>query len=305
MINLGLIGAGRWGRNYIKTVNLLPNMRLAAVASRNLETRSLVKPQTKVFTHWEPMMELQLDGLILAVPPTIQPTIALHAIEANLPLLLEKPMALDVASAKAIADAAIRQNVYVMVNHIYLHHSAYLQLKQILADKGEPITAIHTHSGNNGPFRSEWSALWDWGPHDVAMALDLMDTQASMGKAEKIAGSGGSSDAGNFSFALNQVVGASANLTFGNLMPRRKRQLEVCTSSCEYKFNDEANDSLTLRSSNEETSLPVPEGRALDNSICTFAKQLQQSKSDDADSSLLQSVAVIELLAQAEAMIEG
>jgi predicted dehydrogenase len=303
MVNLGLIGAGRWGRNYIRTLEELPGVRLAAVASRNPETQTRVGPNVQVLCKWESILDLGLDGLILAVPPTVQPEIALRAIEAGLPLLLEKPMALDPVLAREIVSQAQAQDVYVAVNHIYLHHPAFIQLKRCLVETGERITAIRTHSGNHGPFRTEWDALWDWGPHDVAMALDLIDGPAIVESVEHNTCGSDRSGAGNYSLKLSLPDGASAHLRFGNLMPRRTRQVYVVTSAGEYVFDDEAKNCLTFRSTEKDIVLPVPEERPLDNAVYTFTKRVQQRGRDG--SSLSEFVAVVEVLAQAEKMANG
>ena len=303
MVNLGLIGAGRWGRNYIRTVERLPGVRLAAVASRNPETQTRVGPSVQVVREWESILDFGLDGLILAVPPTVQPEIALRAIEAGLPLLLEKPMALDPVLAREIVSQAQARDVYVAVNHIYLHHPAFIQLKRCLAETGERITAIRTHSGNHGPFRTEWDALWDWGPHDVAMALDLIDGPAIVEQAQLKTHDTDQPGAGNFFLNLGLSNGVSAQLTFGNLMPQRVRQLHVATSAGEYVFDDEAENCLTFRASEKDIVLPVPEERPLDNAVYTFTKRVQQRGCDG--SSLSEFVAVVEVLAQAEKMANG
>ena len=66
------------------------------------------------------------------MPPTVQPEIALRAIEAGLPLLLEKPMALDPVLAREIVSQAQARDVYVSVNHIYLHLPAFFLLIRCL-----------------------------------------------------------------------------------------------------------------------------------------------------------------------------
>jgi predicted dehydrogenase len=301
MVNLGLIGAGRWGRNYIRTLEALPDVRLAAVASRNPETQSLVGTDVQVLSKWETILNLGLDGLILAVPPTVQPTIALRAIEVGLPLLLEKPMALNPALACEIAEQAKARNVYVAVNHIYLHHPAYIQLKRCLVESGEPITAIRTHSGNHGPFRTNWNALWDWGPHDVAMALDLTGGPAIVEQAQIKTHNSDQPGAGNYSLNLNLPNGVHAQLKFGNLMPQRLRQLQVTTSVGKYVFDDEAENCLTFRAPEKDIVLPVPEERPLDNVLGAFANQLRPRAGSNVH--LGDAVMNIDLLAQAETAV--
>lgn len=301
MVNLGLIGAGRWGRNYIRTVERLPGVRLAAVASRNPETQTRVGPSVQVVREWKSILDFGLDGLILAVPPTVQPEMALRAIEAGLPLLLEKPMALDPVLAREIVGQAQARDVYVAVNHIYLHHPAFIQLKRCLAETGERITVIRTHSGNHGPFRTEWDALWDWGPHDVAMALDLIDGPAIVEQAQLKTHDSDQPGAGNFFLNLGLSNGVSAQLTFGNLMPRRVRQLHVATSAGEYVFDDEAENCLIFRASEKDIVLPVPEERPLDNVLGAFAYQLRARAGSNVH--LGDTVMNIDLLAQVETAV--
>jgi hypothetical protein len=153
-----LVGAGPWGRNYVRTIEGIPGLRLARTAGR-ADWRALVRAS-------------DIDGVIVAVPPAAQPEIALAAIEAGRPLLLEKPLALSVAAAQSIVSAAAARRVLTMVDHVHLFHPAFQALKQAAAQDG-PVLAIEASAGGPG-LRPGVPALWDWGPHDVAMCIDLM-----------------------------------------------------------------------------------------------------------------------------------
>jgi predicted dehydrogenase len=161
-LRLGLIGTGTWGRNYLHTVAAIPATRLARTAGR-ADWRQLVGAS-------------DVDALIVAVPPAAQPEIALAAIDAGKPLLLEKPLALSVDAAQRIVDAAAARRVLVMVDHIHLFHPAFEALKRAAATAG-PVRAIRAAAGAPGPYRAGVGALWDWGPHDVAMCLDLLGAE--------------------------------------------------------------------------------------------------------------------------------
>jgi len=156
-LRLGLVGAGAWGRNYIRTIAGIPEIRLARVATRD----------------WRELLRASdIDGVIVAVPPAAQPEIALAAIEAGRPLLLEKPLALSVDAAQRIVAAAAERSVFVMVDHVHLFHPAFEALKRAAAERG-PVLAIEAAAGGPGQ-RPGVPALWDWGPHDVAMCIDLL-----------------------------------------------------------------------------------------------------------------------------------
>ena len=42
------------------------------------------------------------------------------------------------------------------------------------------IKSIRSVSGNIGPYRDEWSPLWDWGPHDLSMCLSLVEEKVNI-----------------------------------------------------------------------------------------------------------------------------
>ena len=92
---------------------------------------------------------------------------------------MEKPLSLDVISAEEISALAEDNDVLVMVNHIFLYHPGFIKLQEkIIVDS--PIKSIQSVSGNIGPFRDEWSPLWDWGPHDLSMCLSLVKEKANI-----------------------------------------------------------------------------------------------------------------------------
>tara|TARA_Y100000739_G_C20606990_1_gene466183 strand:- start:1192 stop:2100 length:909 start_codon:yes stop_codon:yes gene_type:complete len=302
MINLGLVGAGKWGKNYINTINRMPGIRLAAVVSSNSETRNFVQTDVELFSNWSSIIDISLDGLILAVPPKVQTEIAMSALKARLPLLLEKPMALDPKEAEKINKASREQKAFILVNHIYLHHPVYMKLKQLLINEGSEIKAIHTQSGNRGPFRKEWSALWDWGPHDLAMALDLVKGPASVKKVSLIKRDKGNKKSGNYLIQLSLSNGATADLKFGNLMPNRVRQLRVQTDTGEYIFDETSNNRLKHFTKSGEKNIPVDDSMPLDNLLRYFVKHIKGAQTASYGSN--QAVQNIQLLADAESTLK-
>ena len=302
MINLGLVGAGKWGKNYINTINRMPGIRLAAVVSSNSETRNFVQTDVELFSNWSSIIDISLDGLILAVPPKVQTEIAMSALKARLPLLLEKPMALDPKEAEKINKASREQKAFILVNHIYLHHPVYMKLKQLLINEGSEIKAIHTQSGNRGPFRKEWSALWDWGPHDLAMALDLVKGPASVKKVSLIKRDKGNKKSGNYLIQLSLSNGATADLKFGNLMPNRVRQLRVQTDTGEYIFDETSNNRLKHFTKSGEKNIPVDDSMPLDNLLRYFVKHIKGAQTASYGSN--QAVQNIQLLADVESTLK-
>lgn len=69
-IRFGLIGAGKWGLNFIKTINKNDKFSLVAVSSRNISTKKFITSETIIYERWEDMLSnLDIDGVIIASPP--------------------------------------------------------------------------------------------------------------------------------------------------------------------------------------------------------------------------------------------
>jgi predicted dehydrogenase len=174
VVRLGLIGAGRWGCNYIRTIADLDQVRLAMVASRNPDTATLVPSGCSLVDHWRAVVDAPgIDGVVIATPPATHAKILITAIECGKPVLVEKPVVQSRAEASCIRTALERQPVPIIVDHVHLFHPAFRALYRQASQLG-PVRSIKSAAGNRGPYRKNVSVLWDWAPHDLAMCLTLV-----------------------------------------------------------------------------------------------------------------------------------
>lgn len=149
-MKLLLIGSGTWGSNFIKTCNEL-NISLT-VGNRD---------------NWQELIESkEYQGVIIATPPNSHVDIAEYAFQHNLPCIIEKPLSLNLQDCERL----YQYNIPVIIDYIHLFSDNYQLIKQ----KIDPnkINKIISTGGNLGPFRN-YSTLWDYAPHDLAMILDL------------------------------------------------------------------------------------------------------------------------------------
>lgn len=242
-MRLAVLGAGRWGRNYIRTIAQLPGLTLSCVASRNPETKDLVPAGCRVVSEWREALALA-DGIVIAAPSSVHAEMARAAVEAGKPVLLEKPVALSSEDARALLSAARAAGVFVLVDHILLFHPAYVELKRRAASLGPP-RAIEGVGGNAGPWRADASALWDYGPHDVAAALDLAGLDPTGVSARREAGTGEPSAGENIRISLDFSGGLRAALFVGNAMPAKERRLSVRYDKHAFVMDDLAPHKLT------------------------------------------------------------
>jgi len=120
----------------------------------------------------------RVDAVIVASPATTHAQLALQCIAAGKPCLVEKPFALSVRDAEAVARAATERQVAVAAGHLLVFHPAVERLRTLVreGDLGK-IFYLYGLRVNLGQVRADENALWSFGPHDVSMALYLLDDQ--------------------------------------------------------------------------------------------------------------------------------
>lgn len=151
MINLLLIGKGVWGQKYISTLSSFPNILL------NIATRD----------NWKNLINNNPDGIIVCTPPQSHVEIASYALEKNIPSMIEKPLSLSLKEAETLK----RYTAPILVNHIHLFSHRYQHIKENLSCNS--IQSVSTCGQGNSIVR-DYSELWDYGPHDISMILDLL-----------------------------------------------------------------------------------------------------------------------------------
>lgn len=224
MTRLGLIGAGRWGRIYIQTIAALDDVQLARLASRNPASPELVGPQCAVSVDWRELTESgDLDGLIIATPPSLHAEMTIAAVAAGIPVLVEKPLTLGLAEAVMLREQVRTRKGLVMVDHTHLFHPAFEELKRQVAALGM-LREIEAEAGNQGPYREDVPVLWDWGPHDVAMCLDLLrESPREVRATREERTTQGSAVAETFRLELEFSSGARARIRISNMMEKTRR----------------------------------------------------------------------------------
>jgi predicted dehydrogenase len=121
-----------------------------------------------------------VDAIGFAVPPLVQVPLALRAIEAGKHVLLEKPIALDLASAQQLADAVQASGVASIVFLTKRFTPTLVTWLERLHEQGpwlhgrveafNPYLLDHPDAG----WRAEYGALWDVGPHVLSMLCGVL-----------------------------------------------------------------------------------------------------------------------------------
>ncbi len=174
---MGVIGAGAWGKNHVRTVATLAEAELAGVCDADAKTREKLTRQYPAAHITGDVADLlgRVDAVVIASPAATHARVARQCIEAGKPCLVEKPFALSTGDAEAVAQAAAKHDVPVLTGHLLVFHPAVERLRTLVqtGDLGR-IYYLYGLRVNLGQVRADENALWSFGPHDVSVALYLL-----------------------------------------------------------------------------------------------------------------------------------
>ncbi len=245
-IRVGLIGLGRWGAVYVRTIQAMPTQcRLTHLCTSDSSKARDLPPAVTVVSHWDQVIAADCDAVIIATPPATHPEIVEACLNARRPCVVEKPLCLDVSTAERLHARSSASGVPVLVNHVHLFDPFYMALKQATLESGEPIQLIVSEGSDLGPFRPETSALWDWGPHEVSLCLDLMGCPPhAVDALGTRPGPSGAPEA--IGMRLDFPGGGSAWVHTGAIGPRKRRTLSVFTAQHLYQWEGGTSPRVTV-----------------------------------------------------------
>lgn len=179
MTTIGMLGAGRWGGNWIRTLAALPGTQLRWVCDVSPAALDKVRqqfPQVRTTSRVDDLLEDPgVDGVVIA---TIAPThfdVGRKALLAGKHVLVEKPMTLTTRDAADLTELAGRLHRVLMVGHLLEYHPVIRHLRNLI-DSGEMGDVYHLYQQrlNLGTIRADENAWWSLAPHDISVANRLL-----------------------------------------------------------------------------------------------------------------------------------
>ena len=184
-MRIGLVGTGYWAAEVHATgVAAVEGVELAGVWGRDPGKGSAVADRFGATAYEDPAdLFAAVDAVTFAVPPSVQAPRAVQAARAGCHLLLEKPVALEVSQAEAVAAAVAEAGVASTVFFTARHTAPVQEWLAGITEQGgwTGATALWLgsifHEGNpfgSSLWRKEHGALWDMGPHALSMLLPVL-----------------------------------------------------------------------------------------------------------------------------------
>lgn len=172
-LRFGVAGLGAMGRHHVRVLSEMPEADLVAVADPDAESRERVERERPVTAYGSPEEMLDradLDAVVVAVPTTLHENIAISALDADLHVLVEKPLAASIEGVASILRHRSTDRI-ATVGHIERYNPAVLKLAELLAS-GELGRIFQVRARRIGPLPiriQDVGVVTDLATHDLDM----------------------------------------------------------------------------------------------------------------------------------------
>ena len=179
MIRVGIVGLGYWGPNLVRCFSELLDCKVTAVCDQNYDQLLRIKdrfPSVYATESFDALLERDIvDAVVIATPTTTHFSLASKALERDLDVFVEKPLATNTVECRKLLALADQRSRLLFVGHVFLHSAPVIKLRELIqAGELGNINYISSRRLNLGPVRKDVSALYDLAPHDISMMLYLL-----------------------------------------------------------------------------------------------------------------------------------
>jgi predicted dehydrogenase len=183
VLRFALIGAGAIAQSYVAVFRKLQLARVVGVADLWPERAQTVADalECQPFgSHDELVDSVDCDAAVICTPPATHAEVGLDLVERGIPVLCEKPLTLDLSSARKLVIAAENAGVPLTMAAKFRYVDDAVQAKSIVdsGDLGEVVLFDNIFASHT-PMSSRWNAdpavsgggvLMDHGTHSVDIA---------------------------------------------------------------------------------------------------------------------------------------
>jgi predicted dehydrogenase len=180
-IRVVVVGAGEFGRNHARVYREIADVEFAGVYDTNIERAVAVAAEfgTVAFQSLDDLRG-RVDAASVAVPTVEHSAVGCRLMESGIDVLVEKPMATNLAEADALIDAAKRFQRILQVGHVERFNPAVLAVEPIL---NHPLFFEVHRLGVFTPRSLDVDVIYDLMIHDLDILLALVNEPVTEVKA--------------------------------------------------------------------------------------------------------------------------
>jgi len=136
----------------------------------------------RTFTELDDLLQLDLDGVMIATWSSSHAEIAERALESGFDAFVEKPMGATVDQSLRIVQAQRRAGRLVVAGYVERVNPAIMKLREV-ADLAEVVRSREIRIGLNPPLTEGAGVLLDLGSHGIDMAHHLFRAEPKIRSA--------------------------------------------------------------------------------------------------------------------------
>ena len=167
-IKIGIIGCGKIAScAHVPGLKAIGNVEITGLFDVKKENAVIMKKENsldaKIFKSAEELLKSGIDGVLIGTPNSTHCPLALQALENGVHVLVEKPMAVNLAEADKMIALAGKKNLYLQVNQSLRFNDLYGKIKQLIDKKtiGDIIHIRCLRASSGSPDKG-WSPGAKW-----------------------------------------------------------------------------------------------------------------------------------------------
>ncbi len=220
---VGIAGVGKLGEYHCRTLASMPEAELTGVYDTNAARMNEIagKYHCRAFGDLQEMLQ-HVDAVGIVVPTVQHYSVAKAAVQAGVPVFVEKPITSTVAEAEELVDLAAKKNVLLQVGHIERFNPA------IRALDGLDVKPMFIESHRLAPFDprgTDVAVVLDLMIHDIDIILSLVDSEVERIDANGVAVVSDEADIANARLQFRN--GCVANVTASRISQRKMRKMRL------------------------------------------------------------------------------
>ena len=220
---MAVVGAGVFGRHHLRVLSQSLNATLAGVVDADPERAAQAAAEHNCLT-FATLGELKgnVDAAVVAVPTSLHAEVGCELLESGIDVLVEKPIAADLPSARRLVDVAAEHERILQVGHLERFNPALAALKKITTI---PLFFEIHRLSLFSPRSLDVDVVLDLMIHDIDIVLDLAGALPEEIRAAGISILSDKVDIANVRLAF--PGGCIANLTASRVSTERVRKLRL------------------------------------------------------------------------------
>ena len=220
-IPVAVVGTGSFGRHHARVLASLPEARLVTVVDRDPGRARQVAAEfgCEWRTHAEGLSG-DVRAASVAVPTRHHARVAIPLLESGIDLLVEKPIAADIPSARSLVDTAERTGRILQVGHLERFNPA---VEAATAAAALPLFFEVHRMSPFSPRSLDVDVVLDLMIHDIDIVRSLVDSEAVKVDASGLSVVSDRTDIANARIQFRN--GCVANLTASRVSTQKIRKL--------------------------------------------------------------------------------